>query len=482
MPGFTWKASHDRAREGERERAAQMSNIFEQGKVDMVTRWEVSTAATMERNAVQKRVVGLRARYQASVAERRSRLQTLLAADRKALDDELRSVHESPEQRAKRLMETAHALRDKREAARLEKVEYELNRQFRQGLDEFRTEDTKARLHDVDKFRHVQMAEKIARKNEEAQMDLDAAEAWRLSLLKGADRTDRETLAKYAANVETTRVLGTQLVEKGRIVAYKSSQKAAEEVAMRERWSKRESEERARGVAAEAHQAAELAKMNEWKVDRDGRLAREARVEQEADLERLRATLAREKAKDDEEAAERERQKLEGREYQRHLLLQMQKEAEDDSELQRIMKQYEEEKWAKRERQWGGEREARERLMTEVFAGRVQQGEFAKARVAAIAEEDARYAALVQTQLRAANAAEEHKQVALKQKHLAYQDEILEQIEAKRLREAARVDDINAHHESMLELQRTHRAKIDHMRATEAPQVSHARKTGQWYW
>tara|TARA_B110000208_G_scaffold85829_2_gene108747 strand:- start:31 stop:972 length:942 start_codon:yes stop_codon:yes gene_type:complete len=313
-------------------------------------------------------------------------------------------------------------------------------------------------------------------------MDLDAAEAWRLSLLKGADRTDRETLAKYAANVETTRVLGTQLVEKGRIVAYKSSQKAAEEVAMRERWSKRESEERARGVAAEAHQAAELAKMNEWKVDRDGRLAREARVEQEADLERLRATLAREKAKDDEEAAERERQKLEGREYQRHLLLQMQKEAEDDSELQRIMKQYEEEKWAKRERQWGGEREARERLMTEVFAGRVQQGEFAKARVAAIAEEDARYAALVQTQLRAANAAEEHKQVALKQKHLAYQDEILEQIEAKRLREAARVDDINAHHESMLELQRTHRAKIDHMRATEAPQVSHARKTGQWYW
>merc|ERR1719424_1581785 len=105
-------------------------------------------AATMERNAVQKRVVGLRARYQASVAERRSRLQTLLAADRKALDDELRSVHESPEQRAKRLMETAHALRDKREAARLEKVEYELNRQFRQGLDEFRTEDTKARLHD----------------------------------------------------------------------------------------------------------------------------------------------------------------------------------------------------------------------------------------------------------------------------------------------------------------------------------------------
>lgn len=482
MPGFTWKASHDRAREGERERAAQMSNIFEQGKVDMVTRWEVSTAATMERNAVQKRVVGLRARYQASVAERRSRLQTLLAADRKALDDELRSVHESPEQRAKRLMETAHALRDKREAARLEKVEYELNRQFRQGLDEFRTEDTKARLHDVDKFRHVQMAEKIARKNEEAQMDLDAAEAWRLSLLKGADRTDRETLAKHAANVETTRVLGTQLVEKERIVAYKSSQKAAEEVAMRERWSKRESEERARGVAAEAHQAAELAKMNEWKVDRDERLAREARVEQEADLERLRATLAREKAKDDEEAAERERQKLEGREYQRHLLLQMQKEAEDDSELQRIMKQYEEEKWAKRERQWGGEREARERLMTEVFAGRVQQGEFAKARVAAIAEEDARYAALVQTQLRAANAAEEQKQVALKQKHLAYQDEILEQIEAKRLREAARVDDINAHHESMLELQRTHRAKIDHMRATEAPQVSHARKTGQWYW
>ena len=164
---MSWKASHDRSRKAEQARQDAQSNIFEQSKVDMVTRWEHSTMATMERNAVQKRVAARRVAYQAEVAGRRRRLAALLAADRKALDDELRSVHETPEQRATRLMETAHALRDKREATRLIKVEYEVNRQFRAGLDEFRTADTKSRLHDVDKFRRVQMQEKIAAKAQE---------------------------------------------------------------------------------------------------------------------------------------------------------------------------------------------------------------------------------------------------------------------------------------------------------------------------
>jgi hypothetical protein len=185
---MSWKASHDRSRKAEQARQDAQSNIFEQSKVDMVTRWEHSTMATMERNAVQKRVAARRVAYQAEVAGRRRRLAALLAADRKTLDDELRSVHETPEQRATRLMETAHALRDKREAARLKKVEYEVNRQFRAGLDEFRTADTKSRLHDVDKFRRVQMQEKIAAKAQEvrriarrALFERAALRCWRIS-------------------------------------------------------------------------------------------------------------------------------------------------------------------------------------------------------------------------------------------------------------------------------------------------------------
>ena len=76
-------------------------------------------------------------------------------------------------------------------------------------------------------------------------MDIAAAEAWRQSLEKGADRTDRETAQKYAANQETTRILGEQLAEKAKIDAFLSSQGEVETAEMRERWTKRERAERA---------------------------------------------------------------------------------------------------------------------------------------------------------------------------------------------------------------------------------------------
>ena len=312
-------------------------------------------------------------------------------------------------------------------------------------------------------------------------MDIAAAEAWRQSLEKGADRTDRETAQKYAANQETTRILGEQLAEKAKIDAFLSSQGEVETAEMRERWTKRERAERARAQAVEERKAAELAKMDAWKAERDVRLTVAERAEKEADLERLRATLAREKAKDDYEEAERARHVAEQQEYQKHLLVQMQKEAEDDTELQRIMKQYEEEKWEKRERQWGAEREARERLMQEVFAGREQQAAHKTAVAIALAAEDARFASMAKQKNVEANAAEEAKMAALHRNHLAYQDEILDQITSKEQREAARVADINAHHQGMLDLQETHRRKVDSMRTTEVAQVNFARKTGQWY-
>ena len=286
---------------------------------------------------------------------------------------------------------------------------------------------------------------------------------------------------KYAANQETTRILGEQLVEKATIDAFMGSQVEVETAEMRERWGNREREERARAQRAEERKAAELAKMDAWKAERDVRLTEEERAEKDADLERLRATLAREKAKDDYEEAERARHIAEQQEYQKHLLVQMQKEAEDDTELQRIMKQYEEEKWEKRERQWGAEREARERLMSEVFAGREQQQAHKKAVAIALAAEDTRFASMAKRKNVEANAAEDAKMAALQRKHLAYQDEILDQITAKEQREAARVADINAHHQSMLDLQETHRRKVDSMRTTEVAQVNFARKTGQWY-
>ena len=130
---------------------------------------------------------------------------------------------------------------------------------------------------------------------------------------------------------------------------------------------------------------------------------------------------------------------------------------------------------------WGAEREARERLMSEVFAGREQQQAHKKAVAIALAAEDTRFASMAKRKNVEANAAEDAKMAALQRKHLAYQDEILDQITAKEQREAARVADINAHHQSMLDLQETHRRKVDSMRTTEVAQVNFARKTGQWY-
>merc|ERR1712072_553763 len=91
------------------------------------------------------------------------------------------------------------------------------------------------------------------------------------------------------------------------------------------------------------------------------------------DIRMLNLVLAKEKAEDERDAAEKARQITEARAYAEEVKQQMIKEASNEAELERLRQDDQERQWRKREEQWAREKAARDHLMREVIEERKRQ-------------------------------------------------------------------------------------------------------------
>merc|ERR1719217_65912 len=111
----------------------------------------------------------IEANQRASVQERRQRLAAMLSAEQKAYEQELVDIEESPQQRMDKMAVRAYELKKRREDERKAFVQEKLYQQWRDGIDDLRTMDTKIVQLKTIAARAHQLFEKDIARAEEAE-------------------------------------------------------------------------------------------------------------------------------------------------------------------------------------------------------------------------------------------------------------------------------------------------------------------------
>lgn len=120
----------------------------------------------------------------------------------------------------------------------------------------------------------------------------------------------------------------------------------------------------------------ERKKMDEFAAIQRGQRDEEARLEAQQDKDFVLGVLAREKALEMQEEAEKQKARQKAVEFTEALKLEMAKKAESEEKLLELQRDESERQWQKRYAKWEKEELARRGLLKDVYEGRAEQVRF----------------------------------------------------------------------------------------------------------
>ena len=331
--------------------------------------FEISTTKKLEARAKQEMLERVQREQEVSLLRRRQELSDLYNFERETWDAEVLNNVESVEDRKKKMMDRAYALREKREKERLEFVKQCYDNQWRDACDDARTLDSKAMVAWVD----AQNQEQIQEKNREMEELAAAENQWIESnkmhneKLDDIEREKNELRAKAAKDLEDG--LQKQMEENERLLTDELERIRIE--------SEKELRECRAAIAAEEAKQLKL-KEDAVKNGRDVFLFNEkykdARKEEEA-LERMQEArllayhMRKEAAEIATEEAKKQANKKAAQMYRKYLEEMMIKDAEDNTGLDEIRKREENKIWDARDAMLQARQDARDYLMKTVVEG-----------------------------------------------------------------------------------------------------------------
>lgn len=328
--------------------------------------WEQDSARLVAKNELERRMKRANQEEEKKLLVRRQRLAALLQAEHEAYTAEIHDSIETDEQRRDRMIRDARRLQREREQRRKEEVAAIQEEQFRESLDTFRTRKSRAIRMQCAQERLTQLEQK------KAQEAAEQAEAERVhkEYMRTADmmlaREQREAEIAKQKNDEVVSMISQQIQLKKKFQEQEQEEDAVEVQLWRERLKQQE-------LAEERKEAAKMARRVE--MDRQvaeqnrSRLGRAAALEAEdkaLDMKLLQHAMEEEKASKRREAEAKAAAAAENARFQEFLKLQMQKQAQDSTHLDRILAQENELAWKKREDKWAREAAAREKLRQQV--------------------------------------------------------------------------------------------------------------------
>lgn len=419
-------------REREQRVEALQAEMQQQEKYSNIASWENKTYKWQFKQNVDRKFAELRKKQKQALVARRRRLAELLNAEDKALKAELKDVFEAPEDRRKRLEEKAMALKNKREEARRKNVQAMYDKQFRATCDAYRELQSLQRTKIAVDGLQAQIDDKVNEEKRLAKADAEFADIWLADMQRKAEREQTEKKERAAANKVTTSVLDEQTAYKRRIIEEEKAKVQAEDQRLLSIWSKEKEDAIQKALVEEREKAANLKKIQQANINRRAVDERKIMVEKARDKYLLEKQLEKEAADIARERAVKQAQRDSSRAYQEQLRLLMIKEKEDMSAMNQIIADAEEERWAKRERQWNAEARAREQLMREVKVTRDLQIEAKKQRKVEEKIQDEAYAQLARQVYNETLAKEEAKKRVVKEQAMRRAKLLEQQIREKK--------------------------------------------------
>uniref|UniRef100_A0A7S0N3H2 Cilia- and flagella-associated protein 53 n=1 Tax=Pyramimonas obovata TaxID=1411642 RepID=A0A7S0N3H2_9CHLO len=348
-------------------------HVKHSANVHALASWENRTDAVIKRNIIMQRYEQLNAQAEADLDMRRQRLAAKLSEEEIDLQIELKRSQESSDSRREKMMERAKELYEERETERRRVADEALYRHWREGCDPLRAEDMKKIVRNTVAARQIQLDEKRQLKELKAQEEKFYSEMYEHERLKKEQRHIEDKQRRKELDAEANRLIDLQIkdVQQRRVEFKEEARKDAEEMKVKfaqlEEETKREEELK---LLKMKQNGEELLRLN---IEMMGNREREAK--KEADLDAAIVANAVFKAKQEEEAEAEKRHKAqeESRQYRKHLMAMMQKEAEDTGERDRLIREQEEEYQRRRDQQEEEANAKRKALLDEVLETRQAQ-------------------------------------------------------------------------------------------------------------
>jgi len=349
---------------------AQGVDLF---KVNQKAMWENRMDDVIRENRVQAKVAQIHSNNQATLQERRARLAKMLSEEQRAYEQELVDIEESPQQRMDKMAVRAYELKKRREDERKAFVQEKLYQQWRDGIDDLRTMDSKIVQLKTIAARDHQLFEKDARRDEEREHNRVFDQMWYEGYLAKIEREEREKALKLERREQQKETLAMQLDMKDKRIKEDKAEEDKEVKQLKELWKMQEVEEAEAIVREKVFAREERVKADAYAEIQKAQRDEEAALEFAQDKAFVSGVLERERRLAEKEEYEKEKARRKAVEYTEALKIEMAKKAESEEKLIKLQEEEAERQWQKRYAQWEKEELARRALMEEVYHDRAEQ-------------------------------------------------------------------------------------------------------------
>lgn len=477
------KMIHDKRRLQNAYKEKYLAQVEEERDKLLVANWEHRSDGMIQRRLAQNVFKEEQEKKERALNTRRKKLKALLESEFHSLQSELKNSFETMDQRRERLVREAATLQEKREFERLKTVERLREQQWIQSVDAIRTHRSKLISSKIAEDRLSQLREANLRLRREAEEESRFAKMADERRLKMLDREIAEAKDLKRRNDEMKRILRRQVVEREAVLDREEDILIDEAKRLKARW-KREAEAEVARDRARRERAAQIerdvARFNQHKNAIDSKRDSEERA---LDAKLLKAALEKEALAIQKEIELKKARRAEMIEYQDALKEQMIKEMEDNTYLEKLLKEESDKEWDKREARWNSEADARRRLLEEVDRSRRTQMEAKKQRKLDERAMDMAWAAKTKEDMRKAD---ERKKMEQKQRqdvlrrNLAFLDA---QIEDRKQRRQDEMEKEMKKLEMEKEAEMAYQNKFDKLfEDYKLEKQDYRRKKVQWYY
>lgn len=335
-----------------------------------MAQWETKTKKIIEKNNFKKKQREFNEQHNTFLDMRRKKLSNLLQNEEFQYRNEIINNQESPQQVRAKMEEKLNALKREKEAVREAEVKKLLEKKFFDSADQLRKNESEAFAYSCYLEQENQMLDKLKQAEKEKQEEMVYVKLNEFDNMKKLEREKQDAEIKKQKVKQTYDYLQWQKQEQEAAVKRANELNELEKARLREQWKRDEqNEEENRLKQIEINKAVnrDIKLFNEQEeIERK----RKSDFEKKKDKELVDSIVAKEKALDDIDKAEKEKKIKEFHQNKKYLEYVMNQKKEAEAWMDKIAQDEADRDYQKKQALWMAEEAKRIALLKQVYKER----------------------------------------------------------------------------------------------------------------
>eukprot|EP01041_Mallomonas_annulata_P000466 gene466-872_t len=366
-------AQIENRRKVENGRREMEQTVASERRAIQIATFEINTSKKIDLRMKQQRFEALMREQEKSLQQRRRQLGDLYSDEMENWTQEILSRVETNEEKKNKIKERAYALRETRRQEQQKIYEEKLEKQIKDGLDEYRTASSKKMTREVKNEVLKQIADKIQRKVRLSEEENSHVQLWKQERDQAESQEAAKEEARRIAQQTLVDGLKAQILEiQQRKQNYRTDKRRSDEediVQIRAALAREEADQKRR-LDEGRQRGRDILQFN---ATNKSLKEEERMIQREQDQALLNYALYKEKEAAKAEDAKKQQNKRAAEEYRNYLKEQMIHEAEDTALVDHMRSMEEEKVWNTRDNVLKAREDARSQLMQSVHQGRQEQ-------------------------------------------------------------------------------------------------------------